>query len=129
MIFKHSEKWYHRRLEAYFEKNYSTYEDYTEWSINPDINQWLFYIPALGMEIKLTCNNSGKVTEKRSLLSINVNQAYHILEDECSGMDAVYEDHITTLVGATGLNLLRNAGRLEMCGVINGRTLYALCKN
>lgn len=60
-----TEKWYQRRLAKYFTDNFEAYEDTAEWYNDPDINQWLFYIPELGYKIELTCNDQGVVTEER----------------------------------------------------------------
>ena len=39
-------------------------------------------------------------------------------------MDALYEDCIIYMIDTTGLNILRDNGRLESCGIVNGRKLY-----
>lgn len=53
---------------------------------------------------------------------------FDYVELKCQGMDAVYEDHIEHLVGCYGLALLIQYKFVETCGVVNGRQLYALCK-
>ena len=126
MKIRHDEKWYQRRLAAYFAEQYDEYEDYAEWFNDPATNQWLFYIPELDVNIELTCNEDGSVTEQRYELPMDADRAYDILKRECSGMDAIYEDYIISLVGATGFSLLRNRKLLGLCGSINGRTLYVL---
>lgn len=55
-----------------------------------------------------------------------VDYVYDVVAEQCAGMDSVYEDFITHLVGNTGLNELLKNGYLEGCGVINGRKLYVL---
>lgn len=45
------------------------------------------------------------------------------------GLDAVYEDYIIKLVGIHGLGALKKHGHIELCGIVNGRTLYAICEN
>ena len=59
------EKWYQRRLAKYFTDHYEAYEESAEWFNDPAINQWLFYIPELGLKIELTCSDQGVVTEER----------------------------------------------------------------
>lgn len=58
-----AEKWYQRRLAAYFTEHYAQYEDTVEFWGDPARNQWLFDIPELGKRIELTCNEKGVVTE------------------------------------------------------------------
>lgn len=55
-------------------------------------------------------------------------KVYDIVKNESIGMDAIYEDYIIHLVGILGLNLLREHRLVESCGMVNGRTLYALCE-
>lgn len=59
------DRWYQRRLSAYFEKHYSEYEDDAEWWNDPQPNQWLFDIKELGFRVELTCDDSGEVYEQR----------------------------------------------------------------
>lgn len=54
---------------------------------------------------------------------------YRIMWCEFSNTDALYEDYIIHMIGTMGLNTLLVAGRLESCGVINGRKLYTLDKS
>ena len=56
-----------------------------------------------------------------------VEQVYEMVERECKGVDAIYEDYIIYLVGVKGLKALLKNRLLETCGVINGNQLYALC--
>lgn len=49
---------------------------------------------------------------------------YKILEKE--QLDTMYEDYIIHVIGTSGLEMLKEAGMLETCGVINGRQSYVL---
>lgn len=60
----HHEWWYIKRLQKYYNEHYSQYEDSVEWFGNPLPNQWRFWIPELGCEVYLTCDDKGKVTEE-----------------------------------------------------------------
>lgn len=51
---------------------------------------------------------------------------YEIIKKDCEGLDSVYEDYIVHLVGYYGLNALKAHGKLEACGVMNGRQLYVI---
>lgn len=51
---------------------------------------------------------------------------YNLLAIDSEGLDSIYEDYITHLVGLRGLNALLSNKLLESCGVINGRQLYVL---
>lgn len=57
-----TEKWYQRRLAAYFTEHYAQYEDTTEYWPDPAMNQWKFDIPELNQRITITCYNDGRVT-------------------------------------------------------------------
>lgn len=59
-----ADKWYQRRLAKYFTEHYEQYEDTAEFWPDPDVNQWLFDIPELGIRVELTCWDSGIVTEE-----------------------------------------------------------------
>ena len=63
------EKWYQRRLAKYFEEHYIGYDDSAEYWDDPAPNQWLFDIPELGVRIKFTCDDRGKVSETRYRLN------------------------------------------------------------
>ena len=39
--------------------------------------------------------------------------------------EAIYEDVIISLVGETGLSLLREFHLIESCGIVQGKKLYA----
>lgn len=58
---------------------------------------------------------------------MNVDQVYEIVKNETFGFDAIYEDYIVKLVGADGLNILKENKLVETCGVLNNRQLYVLC--
>ena len=47
-----SEKWYQRRLDAYFTEHFEQYEDTAEFWNDPAKNCWLFDIPELDQKIK-----------------------------------------------------------------------------
>lgn len=52
---------------------------------------------------------------------------YEIIKNNCEGLDSVYEDYIVSLIGKYGLQALKAYGKLETCGVVNGRQLYVIC--
>ena len=56
-----------------------------------------------------------------------VDYVYEMVERECDGVDAIYEDYIIYLVGGKGLKALIENRLVETCGVINGNQLYTLC--
>ena len=58
---------------------------------------------------------------------MTANQVYEVIEKECRGLDAIYEDYIVNLVGYEGLDILKEEKLMETCGVVNGRQLYVLC--
>lgn len=58
---------------------------------------------------------------------MNVDQVYEVVKKESFGFDAIYEDYIVRLVGADGLNILKENKLIETCGVLNNRQLYVLC--
>lgn len=60
----HPERWYQRRLAKYFTEHYESYEETAEFWNDPDVNQWLFDLPELGIRVELTCNEKGMVTEE-----------------------------------------------------------------
>ena len=57
-----------------------------------------------------------------------VNYIHKIALLDCSDLDAVYEDRLKEMFGTYGLNALLINKRIESCGIINGRRLYAICK-
>ena len=52
---------------------------------------------------------------------------YEKLKEETKGLDSIYEDYIIHLAGHWGLMFLKAEGKIEACGVVNGRQLYVLC--
>lgn len=60
-----SERWYHEKLQRYFDRNFGPYGETAEWYNNPAPNKWKFIIPELEIVVTLTCNNIGWVIEKR----------------------------------------------------------------
>ena len=65
MVKRKTEIWYRKRLGEYFLKHYKQYDESIQWYIDPDINQWEFVIPELGLTILLTCHDNGEITEER----------------------------------------------------------------
>lgn len=63
-----TERFYHNKLQQYFNRKYLDYADVTEYYVNPKINIWKFIIRKLGIEVTLTCDNDGVVTEIRKQL-------------------------------------------------------------
>ena len=63
-----TERFYRNKLQQYFNKRYLDYADVDEYYVDPDINVWKFDIYELGVEITLTCDNDGVVTETRKQL-------------------------------------------------------------
>ena len=59
---------------------------------------------------------------------MNDKEVYDYVETDTEGLDAIYEDYIIKLVGDMGLRMLKETGRIEACGVVNGRQLYTLVK-
>ena len=57
-----------------------------------------------------------------------VNYIHDIARLDCSDLDAVYEDHLKNMFGVYGFNALLINKRIESCGVVNGRRLYAICE-
>lgn len=55
-----------------------------------------------------------------------INYIYNVVKKESEGLDAIYEDYIIYLIGATGFENLRAMKLLTTCGSVNGRTLYTL---
>lgn len=65
---KHTDIWYRNRLNKYFNKYFNDYEYTAEFYVDPAVNKWLFIIPELGLKIKLTCYDDGRVIETRELI-------------------------------------------------------------
>lgn len=49
-----------------------------------------------------------------------------IVKSTADKLDALYEDYIIKLIGIHGLGALKKHGMIELCGMVNGRTLYAV---
>ena len=60
------EQWYADRLQRYFDKHYSEFDETVEWYANPGPNQWRFRIYEVGLEILLTCDDKGRIIEERT---------------------------------------------------------------
>lgn len=65
---KHTDIWYRNRLNKYFTKRFGCYEYTAEFYTDPAPNKWLFDIPELGLKIKLTCHDDGRVIETREVI-------------------------------------------------------------
>lgn len=63
---RHHEWWYIRRLQTYYNEHYLNYDEEVEWYGNPEPNKWRFVIKKLGLNILLTCDDDGNITEVRS---------------------------------------------------------------
>lgn len=63
---KHHEWWYIERLQRYYNDHYLQYDEEVEWYANPLPNQWRFIIPKLRLNVLLTCDDEGNVTEERT---------------------------------------------------------------
>jgi len=66
----HTCKWYHNKLYKYFMVRYGQYEDSAEFLPDPSDRQWLFEIPELGLRVKLTCYDNGRVIEFRHRIGV-----------------------------------------------------------
>lgn len=121
-----SQKWYERKLKKYYSEHYGEYDEYVEWYVNPEINEFKFIVPQLGQRIKLTCYDNGEITEAKE--DVDFDEIYSIVEFFTDGVDAVYEDFIIAIVGEPGFKMLRKSGCLELCGSNYGRNLYTLHK-
>lgn len=58
-------RYYMERLQKYFDNYWGAYGDSAGWLVNPKPNQWQFIIMDLGLKITLTCNDNGRVSERR----------------------------------------------------------------
>ena len=65
---KHTDIWYQNRLNKHFDKYYSEFKYDAEFYENPAPNQWLFDIPELNLQFKLTCQEDGRVRETQSIM-------------------------------------------------------------
>lgn len=66
----HTTAWYQRRLAKYFTVRYGAYEDTAEFLPDPSDQQWLFEIPELGLRVKLSCYDNGRVVEVRYRMGV-----------------------------------------------------------
>lgn len=57
------ERYYEGALRAYYYSYYGKYDEETEFFVNPTPNKWMFYVPSLGVIIKLVCDDEGEITE------------------------------------------------------------------
>lgn len=64
----------------------------------------------------------------QSINAILLDAYYRDMWCEFSNIDTLYEDYIIHLIGTKGLNMLRDHGRIELCGEIYGRRLYSFDK-
>lgn len=58
-------RYYMSHLQKYFDKYWGAYGDTAGWLVNPKPNQWLFIVSDLGLKVILTCNDNGRVSERR----------------------------------------------------------------
>ncbi len=66
----HTHNWYRNKLHKYFMVRYGQYEDTAEFLPDPSDRQWLFEIPELGLRVKLTCYDNGRVIEVRYRIGV-----------------------------------------------------------
>lgn len=66
----HSHNWYRNKLYKYFMVSYGEYEDTAEFLPDPSDRQWLFEIPELGIRVKLTCYDNGRIIEFRNRIGV-----------------------------------------------------------
>ena len=91
----------------------------------------LYDVPNLPNAIVIWLRDESKliyISNKKELTKMTyVETVYEIIKKECEGRYSIYEDYIVSLVGKYGLDALKAYGKLEDCGVLNGRQLYVLC--
>lgn len=63
---RHHEWWYIKRLQKYYNDHYLQHDEEVEWYANPKPNKWRFIIPKLMLNVLLTCDDEGNVTEERT---------------------------------------------------------------
>lgn len=63
-----TERYYQRHLQKYFDKHYIEYDETVECFVDPAINKWRFIVPELGIEVNLTCDDTGRVSEKKEMI-------------------------------------------------------------
>lgn len=54
-------------------------------------------------------------------------EVYKIVRSECNGLEVIYEDYITRLVGSHGLKALISNKFIEHFGSSNRGRVYKLC--
>ena len=118
--------WYKCKLTDYVYETYPEHVYKSEWFVNPAPNQFKGYFPELRKVITFTCDDNGKVTEKKQLLVSDPKLLHEIMAGCFRGIDAMYEDYIIYLIGEEGFWILRRNGVLESCGSIDGRRLYTV---
>ena len=64
-----STRWYMRYLQRYFDKYFGEYGDTAGWLVNPAPNKWQFIILELNLKVTLTCDDYGRVREKREIIN------------------------------------------------------------
>ena len=61
-----------------------------------------------------------------TLKDFKANELYAKLTEKYPKGEAVYEDAIIDCVGIDGLHLLKANHKIETCGILEGRKLYAI---
>ena len=64
---RQSEGFFNAKLQKYFDKFYREYSETAEFYVNPEINKWRFIIRELGLNILLTCDDDGRIVERREV--------------------------------------------------------------
>lgn len=82
-------------------------------------------LKATSKNLELLVEELEKIKQSRRYANI----CMLIVKSTVEKLDALYEDYIIKLVGIHGLGALKKHGLIEMCGMVNGRTLYAICEN
>ena len=65
---RQSEEFFNAKLQKYFDKFYSDYAETAEFYVNPNVNKWRFIIRELGLNILLTCDDDGRIVERREVM-------------------------------------------------------------
>lgn len=69
------------------------------------------------------------INERQTLRNeIVADELYEYLKDRCDGLSAVSEHVVLSLVGSYGLVVLKDAGMLEVDGIIDNIPMYALSR-
>lgn len=77
---------------------------------------------ATAQNLELLVNELEKIRQSTRYANI----CMLIVKSTADKLDALYEDYIIKLVGIHGLGALKKHGHIELCGIVNGRTLYAI---